>query len=52
MSGYRGSVTEIMFREHRDGLVFLEEEVTPPIFMRLLPEGVKAAAGMQFFRVF
>lgn len=46
----RGSVTEAMFRDHIDGLVFAEDELEPPVFMRLLPERVVAAAAVPVSR--
>lgn len=40
-----------MFRDYREGLVYTDEEEQVPVFMKLLPEGVTAAAGGIFFIV-
>jgi len=47
LSSRQGSAPDIIFQEYRDGLIHVEGDEVPPIFMELLPEGVTAAAGVK-----
>jgi hypothetical protein len=47
LSARQSSTPDIIFQEHRNGLIYVEGDEVPPIFMKLLPEGVTAAAGVK-----
>ena len=45
LSSRQDNAPDIIFQEHRDGLIYVEGDEVAPKFMKLLPEGVTAAAG-------
>jgi hypothetical protein len=49
LSSRQGSATDVIFQQHHDGLVYVEGDEVPPILMKLLPEGVTAAAGVKSY---